>query len=51
MAENPGVDRQVVGGEFDLPQGIDTPGVEEFPWGDKTSGVPTEGKGVLGEDR
>ena len=33
-----------------MPQGIDTPGVEEFPWGDKTSGVPIEGKGVLGED-
>ena len=32
------------------PQGIDTPRVDELPWGEETPGVATEGEGVLGED-
>ena len=39
-----------MGEGFELPQGIDTPEVEEFPRGDETSGVPIEGEGVSGED-
>ena len=34
-----------------MPQGIDTPGVEKLPQGDKTSGVPTKGDGMQGKDR
>ena len=37
-------------GGVESPQGIDTPGVEEFPRGDVTSGLPTEGEGVPGEE-
>ena len=33
-----------------MPQGINTPGLEEFPYEDKTSGVPTKEERVLGED-
>ena len=33
-----------------MPQGIDTPGKAEFPRGDETPGVATEGEGVPGED-
>ena len=33
-----------------MPQGIDTPGEAQLPRGDKTSGVPTEGEGVPGEE-
>ena len=51
VAENPGGDRQGVREGVDSPQGINTPGVEEFPRGDETPGVATEGEGVPGEDR
>ena len=50
MEETPRGDRQVVGGGVESPQGIDNPVVEEFPFGDETSGVLTEGEGVPGED-
>ena len=50
VAENPRGNHQGVGGGVELPQGIDTPGVAEFPWGDKTPGVSTKGEGVPGED-
>ena len=50
MAENPGGDRQRVGGGAELPQGIDTPGVEELPRGDKTYGVTPKVDRVPGED-
>ena len=43
-------DCQGVGGGVDSPKGTDTPGVEELPWGDETSGVSPEGDGVLGLD-
>ena len=39
-----------MGGEVELPMGIDTPGVEEFPRGDETSGVTPKGDGVPEED-
>ena len=41
VAENHGEDRQGVGGGVELPQGIDTPGVNKFPRGDRTSRVAT----------
>ena len=50
MAENPGGDCQGVEGEVESPRGIDTPGVEELPWGDETSRVTPEGDGVAGAD-
>ena len=50
MAENLGGDCQGVGGGVKSPQVTDTPRVEELPWGGETSGVPTEGEGVPGED-
>ena len=50
VAENPGEDRQGVGGGFELPRDIDTPGVEELPQGDKTFGVTPKGDEVPGED-
>ena len=50
LAGNPRGGCHGVGGGVELLQGINTPGVEELPQGDKTSGVPTEGDGVLGED-
>ena len=39
LAENLGGNHQGVGGRVKSPQGIDTPGVEELPRGDETSGV------------
>ena len=33
-----------------MPQGIDTPGVDELPQGDETLGLANEGEGVTGED-
>ena len=51
VAENPGGDRQGVGGRVELPRGIYTPQVEELPWGDETSEVTPEGDGFPGEDR
>ena len=50
MAENPGRDRQGVGGGVKLPRGINTPGVEELPRGDKTYGVTPEGDRVPGAE-
>ena len=47
---NPGGGRQGVGGGVELPQVIDTPGVEELPQGEETSGVTLEGGVVLGAD-
>ena len=41
---------QGVGGGVKLPQGIDTPGVTEFPWGDKTPGATTARGGAPRED-
>ena len=37
-------------GGVELPQGINTPVVDDFPWGDKTPGVATEGEVGMGED-
>ena len=51
VAEKPRGGCQGVGGGVESPQGIDTPGVEDLPREDKTSGVPTKGEGVPGEDR
>ena len=39
-----------MGGGVELPQVIDTPGVEELPQGEETSGVTLEGGVVLGAD-
>ena len=50
MAENSGGGRQGVEGGVESPLGIDTPGVEELPRGDETSGGTPEGDGVPGED-
>ena len=50
MAENPGGDRQGVGGGVELPRGINTPRVEELPQGDETFKVTPEGDGVPGAD-
>ena len=50
MAENPGGDRQGVGGGVEFPRGNDTPGVEELPRGYKTSGGTPEGNIIPGED-
>ena len=36
VAENHRRDRQGVGGKVESPKGINTPGVEELPRGDKT---------------
>ena len=47
VAENPGGGCQGVQGGVELPQGINTPVVDDFPWGDKTPGVAT--KGEVGE--
>ena len=41
---------QGVGGGVESPQGINIPGVEEFPQGDKTTRETTEGDGVPVED-
>ena len=37
-------------GGVESPHGIDTPRVEELPWGDETSGVIPEGEGLPRED-
>ena len=50
VAGNPRGYRQGVGGGVESPQGIDTPEVDGFPWGDKTPGVATKSKGVTRED-
>ena len=50
VADNTGGDRQVVGGGVKSPRGTDTPGVEDFPWGDKTSKVTLEGGEEPGAD-
>ena len=50
VAENPRRDHQGVHKGVESPPGIDTPGVDEFPRGDKTPGVATEGEGITGED-
>ena len=44
VAENSGGDREGVGGGVELPRGIGTPGVEEFPLGDETSEVTPAGE-------
>ena len=49
VSEHPGGDWKGVGGGVKLPRGINTPGVEEFPWWDETSRVTPEGDRVLGE--
>ena len=41
VAEKPGGGRHGVGGGVELPQGADTPGVDEVPQGDETPGVLT----------
>ena len=51
VAENPRGDCQGVGGGVESPSGTNTPGVEELPRGDKSSGVTLEGNGVTGSDR
>ena len=43
VAENPGGGCHGVRGAVELPQGIDTPGVDKFPRRDKNSGVATNG--------
>ena len=48
-AENPRGASQGGGGGFKSPQGIETPGVEEFPQGDETSRVTPKGDRVPGE--
>ena len=50
MVENPRGDRQGVRGGVKLPQGINTPGVEELPPGYEASRVTTKGEGEPGED-
>ena len=46
VAENSGENRQGVHGGVELPQGIGNLGVIEFPQGEETPGVTTEGEGV-----
>ena len=48
VAENPGGDRQGVREGVDSPQGINTPGVEEFPQGDKPLEWPLRGRECRG---
>ena len=50
VVEKPWGDCQVVGGGVESPRGTNTPGVEELPWGNQTSGVTIEGDKVPGED-
>ena len=50
VAENPGGDSQGVGGGVESSQGIDNPGVDALPRGDKNLQVATKGDGVTGED-
>ena len=49
VTENPGGYRQGVGWGVQLPQGIDSSGVDALSWGDENPGVDTAGKGVTGE--
>ena len=51
MTENLGEDSQRVVGGVDSPRGTDTPVVEEFPRGCKTSVVTLEGNRMPGADR
>ena len=51
VAENPRGDCQGVGGEVELPQGINAPGVEELPRGDETPGMASEGEGAMEGER
>ena len=51
VAENLEGGRYGVGGGVESLQGIDTPGVDTLPRGDKTPGVATKGDGVTEEDR
>ena len=46
VAENPQGSRQGLGAGVDFSQGTDTPKVIELPWGDKTHGGITAGRGV-----
>ena len=48
VAENLGGDLQGVRGEVESSQGIDTPGVDEFPWGDETPHSCHQGRGSDG---
>ena len=48
VAENPGGDRQGVGGVVESPRVINVPVVEELPWGDETSRATPEVDGVPG---
>ena len=50
VSENPGRDRQGVGGVVESLRVTDTPVVEEFPRGDETSGVTLEGDRVTRAD-
>ena len=49
VAENPEGDHQGVVGGVESLRGTDTPGVEELPQGDKTSGVTLNGDGIPGK--
>ena len=51
VSENPGRDRQGVGGVVESLRVTDTPVVEEFPRGCKTSVVTLEGNRMPGADR
>ena len=48
VAENPRGGAQGVGEGVELPQGANTPGVDEEPWGDKFPGGPTAAEGGPG---
>ena len=50
VSENPWGSRQGVRGGVELPQGTNTLGVAEQPWGDETLGEKTAGEGEPGED-
>ena len=49
VEENPRGYYQGVGWGVQLPQGIDSSGVDALSWGDENPGVDTAGKGVTGE--
>ena len=51
VAENPGGDRQGLGGVVKLPRVTNTLGVEELLLGYETFGVTLEGNGMPGTDR
>ena len=50
VAETPGGDQQGVQRGVKLPQGIDTPRVDELPQGNETPGLAIKVNGVTGED-